>query len=471
MTEPRRFGVAEFVLVVLVVAGAAGARAWYLWACADSGNRPGPLQVQGARPPLALPPLGPNEEMRGKARPNELDALAHNWQKHNWFGGLAPLAPAEEQTAHVAPGYPWLLSRPGAWLGRSPAEADHDVRWGQAVLGALTAGLYFLFALRAFNSLLVAALTGGLCAVYPFWVANTAEIDDGVLATFLLALCLWLGARGGQDGGPFTSYLYGAGLAGLALVRAALLPFAFVAALWFLWRCRRLQRGWLYALLAFFGFATGLVPWGLRNGQYLRDVVPVADSAYLHLWAGNNPRADGGPMTEAALLEALPEARRQEVAKAPDQKARYAVLGRAFWDQVREGPAGTLRRRLSAGVGFFLGADWFRADGKVWRAETESMPAWLERSHAALLYGSLLGALALGALGWRWTYGWRFESMPAALAVLWVPLPYVLSHAEALHGPRLPLDGVFLCYAAFAAVCLIPTVGSGLLDGSEDGPA
>ena len=42
------------------------------------------------------------------------------------------------------------------------------------------------------------------------------------------------------------------------------------------------------------------------------------------------------------------------------------------------------------------------------------------------------------------------------LAVLFVPLPYLLSHAEHLSGPRLPLDGVLLCYAAFALVSLIP---------------
>jgi hypothetical protein len=45
------------------------------------------------------------------------------------------------------------------------------------------------------------------------------------------------------------------------------------------------------------------------------------------------------------------------------------------------------------------------------------------------------------------------------LAAIWIPLPYVLSHAEALSGPRLPLDGVLLCYAAFALACLLPAHG------------
>jgi hypothetical protein len=63
---------------------------------------------------------------------------------------------------------------------------------------------------------------------------------------------------------------------------------------------------------------------------------------------------------------------------------------------------------------------------------------------------TVLGMLLLSLPGWRWSYGWRKESMPASLAVVWVPLPYILSHAEFLAGPQLPLDGVLLCYAADA---------------------
>ncbi len=62
----------------------------------------------------------------------------------------------------------------------------------------------------------------------------------------------------------------------------------------------------------------------------------------------------------------------------------------------------------------------------------------------------MLVLLLLALLGWRWTYAWRRSAMPLTLALIWIPLPYVLSHAEALSGPRLPLDGVLLCYAAFA---------------------
>ena len=96
---------------------------------------------------------------------------------------------------------------------------DRVVRWIQCGLGTLTAAFYFLFALRAFRNLWVAALTGLFCALHPFWIINTAEINDGVLVTFLLGFSLALGTRGSQVSAPFTSLMFGLVLAGLSMVR------------------------------------------------------------------------------------------------------------------------------------------------------------------------------------------------------------------------------------------------------------
>ena len=137
---------------------------------------------------------------------------------------------------------------------------DPIVRWIQCGLGGLTAGLYYLFARRAFRSLGVGVVAGMLCALHPFWVVDTAALNDGTLASFLVGLVLFTGARAGQTGGPFASLLYGLSLAGMALVRAALLPFAFVGLAWFLLRSRRQPSGWLGALLAFLGFVIGVAP-------------------------------------------------------------------------------------------------------------------------------------------------------------------------------------------------------------------
>jgi hypothetical protein len=466
MNDLRRFGLIDLVLLVAVLSGALAARGWYLFEFADSGQTSGPFHVQDPQPLLKDLPAGTT--YRGHSPPSELDALVENLREHQWFGSLAPFSAEEEQTAHVSPGYPWLLAMlERAWGGPS----DRTVRWIQCLLGAVTAGVYFLFARGAFQSRLVATLAGALCAVYPFWVINTAEIDDGVLTTFLLAVCLLLGSEGGRHGGAFTSLVYGLSLAGLALVRAALLPFALVSVLWFLLRCRTLRRGWLCALLAFLGFVNGLAAWSYRNFQAFGDVFPIVDSTYFHLVMGNNPRATGGPLDEHTLLEALAQTRKADVKSIAQElerrQKRDVILGSALHKEVSEHPGETLQRRLQALLCFLVGEDWLK-NRRLCQTETtaEASPGWLAEAGPAVLAGSLLGGLLLGALGWRWTYGWRHESLPASLAVIWIPLPYLLGHAEALQGPRLPLDGVLLTYAGFVLACLVPTTGSFLLAGA-----
>ena len=60
--------------------------------------------------------------------------------------------------------------------------------WAHCGVGALTAGLYFLFARRAFRSRTAATLVGLACAAHPFWVINTPALNDGTMTAFLLAL-------------------------------------------------------------------------------------------------------------------------------------------------------------------------------------------------------------------------------------------------------------------------------------------
>jgi 4-amino-4-deoxy-L-arabinose transferase-like glycosyltransferase len=459
MADMRRFKAGDLVLFLAVVACAAGLRVWYLAACCQNGVVEGPFRVQ---------------DDWGVER----DGLVSHLLDGQGFRGPAPFHAADggETTAHIAPAYPWLLSM----LVRSAPDrvaAYQRARWLQCALGALTAGLCFLFARRAFHSLLAGTLAGVLAAIYPFWIVNTAEVNDGTLATFMLALCLFLGARGTQVGGALTSLLYGLSMAGLALTRAALLPFAFVAVFFFLMACRMLPRGWLYALLVFLGFINGLLPWTWRNYQAFGTVMPLVDSTYYHLWMGNNLQADGGPLPDSQLLQALAAARNSDgktVAadlEQQSQPARYRSLSGDVWNEIRNQPAETLRRRLQAGIAFFLGQSFVNRQ-PLWGESTavKDVPEWLGRWLPTLLIGSLLFMLAFGAVGWRWSYGWRHQSIPAALAVIWIPLPYLLGHAELLHGPRLPLDAVFLSYTAFVLACVVPPVAASLFRGGDSEP-
>lgn len=458
--DMRRFGFLDFLLLLVVFAVAGGVRAGYLMTCADNGNRSGPLRV--VEPSPVVPDFAAAEGLREGEKATEQDVLIHNVRMDFWFASRAPFAADEETTAHVSPGFPYLVGVLSRYVPED--QAEFTVRWAQVGLGAFTAAFYFLFARRAFRSLMVGTLAGLFAAFHPFWVVEVANMNEATLASCALGLCLLLASQAGEKGGALKSLLLGASLAGLALVRAAFLPFSFVMLVWFLLRSRTLRFGWLCALCAFLGFGAALSPWTIRNYQEFNEPVPVVSSTYLHLWIGNNPLATGGPMTEE-MRKGAPVAELQQI---PGQSARYARLGRDVAQEVRDNPVRSIQRRLRAILMFCFGARWL-ADGTIVEttSEANNMPQWLQDAYPVTFPAVLFGLTVLTFLGWRWTYGWRWECIPAALAMMWVPLPYILGHAGPLSGERLPLDGVLLCLSAFALCCFLPGVGGHLLGGAE----
>jgi hypothetical protein len=430
-----RFTFFDFMSLLLILLLALGARAAYLhFACEDGGGKPA-WRVQGEHAHL---PTKPREDDRS----GELAQLVENWHEQGEFKCQAPLAASEEVTAHIAPGYSWTFSQ----VSRLNMDDERVMRWAQAGLGTLTALFYYLFARRAFGSRRVAFVAGIAAAVYPFWILNTAELHDGVLATFALALVLVLGTRGSQSGGVLTSLLFGLALAGLVMVRATFLPFSLVALIWFVLSCRKVRMGWLCAVLAFLGYATGINPWIVRDYRVFGEPAAVVTSPFLHLWMGNCPQARGAELTEQQLKESLSAARYQELIDEKNQARRYNMLAHDVLDSVTSDPKGTCDRRVLSTLAFLLGRSWFDNDNHP-LAESVNPPEELTDHQAqTVLIGTLVVVFFLSFVGWRQ------PSRLAALAVFWVPLPYVLSHAEMLSGPRLPLDGVLLCLAAYALV-------------------
>ena len=454
MNEMPRFSWWTLLSLLLVLGFAAGARSWYVATCADNGERAPALIVQRPWPRSSLAEEKP---IHGRMPPTQLESLVSALIDQHSFRCRPPLADKEEPTAHLAPGYPMLVSAFAYWDGDS---ADARMRWLQCVLGTLTAGCYFFFARRAFHSTLIAILAGLLCACHPFWIINTAELNDGVLVSFLVGASLALGARAGQVGGAFTGLVFGFALAGVAMTRAALLPFAVVALLWFLWHCRNFPLGWFAGFLALLGFANGVGPWCIRNYFEFDRPVPVATSTYLHLWIGNNPQATGSTMDERTLRGLLQDDRRKALLDEPNQAKRYNQLAAECWQEAQDHPTETLSRRIDAALMFLFGERWFKqhhlASMQEETGANTAMPEWIREEAETILHGALLGMFVLALLGWRWSYAWRRYGRMATIAALFVPLPYVLSHAEYLSGPRLPLDGVLLCYAAFALASLVP---------------
>ncbi len=426
---PRHFGMADLFLLLLVLAVALGVRCWYVWEWADRGSTGAPVTIQGSQH-------------------KELAQLLQHLRDEQRFLGPAPFAATDQPTAFDAPGYASLAyvvaSVPGeGWEAR--------LRWTQAGLGALTAVCYFGFAWFAFGRWPVALLAGLLCACHPFWVGAVTEINDGVLTAFLLGLSLFLGAWGARDGSAAAGFFFGLALALLALTRAALLPFGLIALAWFLFHCRTLPRGWLCATLAFLGFANAGVPWAVRNYQDFHDVLPIVDSTYYHLWVGNNPNATGGPATAAAQASIANE----ELAGLPEPQ-RFARLAPLVLREVQENPSATLRRRLWAGFCFLVGEDWLTRAAVNQTPALENNAEFISPAMPAVLSGVLLAMLLLGPLGWHCATDTEPGARLAALALLLIPLPYLLGHAEALQGPRLPLDGVLLSYTAFALLAFLP---------------
>lgn len=469
MKSVSSFNWMDLVWFLLVVALAVATRYWYLNECLDQATvlQP-PFQAQASSPPYS-PARG--SKFLGKSSPSQFDNLVQNIRDDNWFGGQGPLGAREESLAHLAPGYPWLVAV--VYLVVPESDAVPAIRWAQCGLGALAAGLYFVFARLTFGNWVMALLTGLLCAGHPLWIINTGQVEDGVVTSFVLALALVLGTRAVQAGEAFTGLLFGLSLAGLALVRAALLPFTFVALLWFLWRCRSLPRGWFLALLAALGFLNGLAPWTVRNYQSCGDFIPVANAAWLHLWIGNNQGTTGAEMDDADMALALGSARTEKLRQMPQQIQRYQLLAQDVVKHVTEHPDEMLRNRIWAGLSFVLGRDWLQelysetAPG-VQESANASVPPWLRQAFPGIVNGLLLVMLLLGLLGWRWTHAWRSQTGLATLAIIWVPLPYLLTHAETLWGPRLPLDGLLLCYVAFALCCLVPGLRGWLTEGPPE---
>jgi len=454
MAVSRRLDWLDMMLALLILALAGGVRGWYLVTFAQGGDVAAFAVWQTQQPP---------ERYQGDL--TELDRLVANIKEHGPLAGFrcpAPLSAGEELTAHIAPGYPYFrayLEIAANWIGYGDKPAV-VVRWVQVGLGAFTAMLYFLIARRAFASVVVGLLAGLGAAFYPFWVINVAELQDGVLATFLIALVLDLAITAGQKAGALSSLLLGLVLAAACLTRASFLPFAAVLLMWFMLRSRSLPQGWLCALVAFFGFLSGQSWWLVRDFQELKAPMPLVSSAWWHVWVGNNPLSYGGPATRD--MKTLLADREADLAGTP-QAHRYAKLAESVKSEIFNEPSQTLVRRGKALLYYLFGTKSPNRNTIIEKGNGPEIEPWVKN----VIMGSLVGLLPLALLGWRWSYGWKQASAPIALAIYWLPLPYFLTHAEHLHGPRLPLDGALICLAALAVGCLLPVVGRPLLEGES----
>lgn len=195
----------------------------------------------------------------------EYIALARNLRLHHTFSGAALVEPVLP-TTYRPPLYPAVI----AVLWRDTEVPATAVMLLQALLGACTAALVYLVALRAFTRRI--ALAAGLAmAVAPLSCRYTALVMTETIFTFLamLGVFYWSTKKPLMAGFVFA-------LATLA--RAVLLPLVVALPLLTLlrpWRpCRREH------LLITFGALLSMAPWTVRNAVVSGKVIPVASAGW-----------------------------------------------------------------------------------------------------------------------------------------------------------------------------------------------
>ena len=88
---------------------------------------------------------------------------------------------------------------------------------------------------------------------------------------------------------------------------------------------------------------------------------------------------------------------------------------------------------------------------------------WLADGYKGTLQAVMLGMLVLALLGWRWSYGWRWESIPAALAVMWRPLAFASADPDVAQARGVPvrtLSFAFMLVLGLAVALSVQIVGA-----------
>ena len=160
------------------------------------------------------------------------DSWGHAIARGRWFSD-APF--------FLDPLYPYFVGAVYAFAGRSP----FAVAVVQSVLGALVAPLVFSAA-RPWLGRTVALVAGLFAALYPPSIYWGGALMKPALASFVVALALWLLSRGLSGARRFAWCGAGAALSCAVLLRGTLLPALPLVVLW-LWvhMRRRVAAAWL----------------------------------------------------------------------------------------------------------------------------------------------------------------------------------------------------------------------------------
>jgi 4-amino-4-deoxy-L-arabinose transferase-like glycosyltransferase len=159
----------------------------------------------------------------------------------------------------------------------------------QALIGAGTALCAFLIGREVFNST-VGLIACAITAFYPYYAKHDTALQETGMATFCVAVSVWLLLRASTLDRNLDWFLSGLVLGSIALVRTSVAPIVGVALLWTaVWGARgnaweRLRK----SLVLLFAVMIMILPWFVWTYHVTGAPVLSAETGHA-LWVGNNP--------------------------------------------------------------------------------------------------------------------------------------------------------------------------------------
>ncbi len=297
-----------------------------------------------------------------------------------WMGSDAGLAKAPLYSYFLA----WSI-----WLFGDGNGALLSAHVLQLVLGALTCGLTYLLARKAFGER-AGLIAGLMAAVFAPQIFNEGELLDTSLATFLSAAFLlallytldrptvwrWLGT--------------GVALGLLGIARPNLLVLAPLALVLLLVWLRKDREGEEVRAMAFAflgGLALIILPITLRNAYLTHEFIPIATNGGINFYTGNNANADGySPIPAGVAWErSWYEWKHLGWLTAHQQDKFYQSRAVEFW---RKQPGRALALLVKKVYLYWNGYD-----------VPNNVSFYWGREHASLLRALPLGFSVVGVLG------------------------------------------------------------------------
>jgi 4-amino-4-deoxy-L-arabinose transferase-like glycosyltransferase len=359
---------------------------------------------------------------------------------YSWAGGAISIGDGfsflGHPTAHWPPGYPFFLAGVFLIFGADTSNA----LVANAVIGALTVPLLYLVAHRALGRAAAIASAAAL-AVFPGQILMADVVLAETLYTFELVGFVALVTVLGRSRPALAALGVLAGLVALTRGEGLLFPLIVLA---FGWAPGARRSALRHAAAVAVVMALTVTPWTIRNIDVAGGFVLVAANSSYTLWAGHNPRADGGPVYQSAA-ESARLSRMSEAGAA--SKQRGDAVAWALRHPLRELELIPLKLRELARGDSRLIETWINVPGQT---PLGPRAAELVGGVAGIASYALLAAL-IGGVAAFGRHLWRIPTTRACLAFLALAVPlYGFVYYGNLRY-RIPLEPLMLVVVAGAA--------------------